>query len=542
MLGFTATILAAVIGAYFTWSQDQHQRLTTDLELVQKLQLSQSLGVEEHEYMLGVLSSLPEEEIFVRISSMLPQDKQISLLSRMLYRAIHTGDYALVAKVRKILKPFQFASNEFQLFPLAAAVSERDLPMLKYLVSLGFDPAKEPMMASDGLSALMVAARDDNADAIDYLVRHGARLDDQGNDGTPLHYAVKNGNVSAVRMLLEFHADPNAKNAKGLTPLVAALDWETVGVLAQFTQAKTTAQIVHLLIQHGADVNAYKPFAGGARNGRSALALAVDSNNDESFGLLMAAGANTATNTPGADSVALDVAGRSNTAMLKVLLAHGFDPNFSDRTFGFTMLENQTFASKDFTEALLAAGARPNTRDKNGDTPIIQWFSYKVMQATTPAEHWKVVLDSENELLAATAAMLRHGANVNLAGQYQITALCNAARYFSGRSVAFLIKAGARMDLRCGEEHQTAIDMAARSCNATTLAALLVSDPGAKFASGGRASLLKSITDNIDLQKRYQADHPDSSAPDDPSYNCDDSASLARGDEKPSAYLGTRGI
>ena len=47
-------------------------------------------------------------------------------------------------------------------------------------------------------------------------------VDDFGE--TPLHAAAKNGNLSVVRLLLTHGANMNAKNSKGITPLIFAAE------------------------------------------------------------------------------------------------------------------------------------------------------------------------------------------------------------------------------------------------------------------------------------------------------------------------------
>lgn len=62
-----------------------------------------------------------------------------------------------------------------------------------------------------------------NAQIIDTLVRAGVNLNARDRNGnTPLHYAVLNENVSAVRRLLEAGAHPDFCNAELETPLTRA--------------------------------------------------------------------------------------------------------------------------------------------------------------------------------------------------------------------------------------------------------------------------------------------------------------------------------
>jgi len=62
-------------------------------------------------------------------------------------------------------------------------------------------------------------------------------------DYTPLHYAVESGNIEAVRILLEYHADPNKCSDRLFypTPLLAAIE-------------QCNGPLVRLLLEHGADM------------------------------------------------------------------------------------------------------------------------------------------------------------------------------------------------------------------------------------------------------------------------------------------------
>jgi truncated hemoglobin YjbI len=80
-----------------------------------------------------------------------------------------------------------------------------------------------------GLSCTGNQGRKDDPEYVAALLRHGAHVDDkrltgQDNDGgraTALHYAAKAGFVRTITVLLEYGADPTAKDDNGLTPL----DW-----------------------------------------------------------------------------------------------------------------------------------------------------------------------------------------------------------------------------------------------------------------------------------------------------------------------------
>ena len=116
--------------------------------------------------------------------------------------------------------------------PLHQAASEGDKDRLKQLLQDGHNPD-----IRGGASSWVRGA-------YDFLSR------------TPLHFAAKGGNVSCVRLLLAFGADPNAKDGDGYTPLhyTCQIHNPSPG------RHKAIGQCVESLIDFGADVRCMTNF------------------------------------------------------------------------------------------------------------------------------------------------------------------------------------------------------------------------------------------------------------------------------------------
>ncbi|KAJ1706327.1 ankyrin repeat protein [Aspergillus flavus] len=100
----------------------------------------------------------------------------------------------------------------------------------------------------------------DRASLTQYLSR-GVDIDGTSTSGdTPLALAVKNGQTSAVKLLLQAGANPNKKGADGKTPLY----------LVAFAKDKRD-RLAQLLVAHGADVNEPVP----AWNNSTPLMVAI---------------------------------------------------------------------------------------------------------------------------------------------------------------------------------------------------------------------------------------------------------------------------
>jgi len=172
-----------------------------------------------------------------------------------------------------------------------------------------------------------------------------------------LQQAALYGQPDRVAALLAKGANVEAVGLSGRTPLTAA-----AGSLSSKT--------VELLLAHGADVNRQD------RGGRTALDTAV------SVG--------------------------TSPAIVRVLIAHGADVKSKPWT-GVAVLSmgNGEWASRvGILEALIAAGAEVDRRNRSGDTPLLSAASLGLKNAT------RILLD--------------HGADVNAADDDGITALSMA--------------------------------------------------------------------------------------------------------------------
>lgn len=75
-----------------------------------------------------------------------------------------------------------------------------------------------------GWSALHIAARRGDAEAVELLVKSGARVDIRGKDGwAPIHLAAFYGHIAAVRSLAGCGADVNVRNEWGKLQVVKTM-------------------------------------------------------------------------------------------------------------------------------------------------------------------------------------------------------------------------------------------------------------------------------------------------------------------------------
>jgi uncharacterized protein len=135
------------------------------------------------------------------------------------------------------------ANPALDVFDAAAVGRTRGLEAL-----LVGEPELAQARASDGFTALHLAAYFGQEDAARLLLEHGADANAVARNAelevAPLHSAAAGGHGSIVKLLLEHGADPNARQRGGFTPLHAAAqngDRDSVEALLERGADKTAA-------------------------------------------------------------------------------------------------------------------------------------------------------------------------------------------------------------------------------------------------------------------------------------------------------------
>ena len=94
-------------------------------------------------------------------------------------------------------------------FPLEYAIYWSPLSFVRCLLDEGADPNYPDHAGSPSLIAALSTKRPDKHELLTLLLARGADPAQRGNnDWTPLHYAVALRDIEAVRILIDFGADP----------------------------------------------------------------------------------------------------------------------------------------------------------------------------------------------------------------------------------------------------------------------------------------------------------------------------------------------
>ena len=179
-----------------------------------------------------------------------------------------------------------------------------------------------------------------------------------GANASLLQYA-EDGDLQATRALLANKADPDPRDAGGLTPLMLAVIHDH-------------AAIADVLIARGAFVNSQ------SRAGLSPLMFAAINNRLTAIGTLLKSGGNPNVKTRAGWTALTYAAWHGHPDIVRVLLAHGADTRVIDRT-GWTILDYASWrvlqpASANDLSALVTGVAGTPTMASDADHAAVVWL------------------------------------------------------------------------------------------------------------------------------------------------------------------------
>jgi len=219
----------------------------------------------------------------------------------------------------------------------------------------------------------------------------------------PLIQAAQSGNVAAIKLALQKHADPNTAEPDGTTALHWAVrvdDLETAG----------------LLIAAGANANAPNKY------GVTPLSLACTNGSPRMIEKLLAAGADAKVALPEGETPLMTASRTGNLESVQLLLKQGVDVNAKENWRGQTALmwaaaEGHT----DVLSALLKAGADMHARAKAPPVRLSPYDAAKDAKpeppsrrgASRPTDFTPFLFAVRNGHIPVVKALLAAGADPN---------------------------------------------------------------------------------------------------------------------------------
>ena len=234
--------------------------------------------------------------------------------------------------------------------------------------------------------------------------------------------AVKNGDIAAVRSLLEQHVDVNATQPDGATALAWAAERDDL-------------ETADLLIQSGANVNLAN------ENGATPLWLAATMASSRMTEKLLGSGANPNAALVSGETALMAAASTGNIDVVMALISHGADVNAREIRGSQTALMWATAEKRsEVARYLIEHGADVKNKSKAGLTPFLfaaqqgDLDSARLL-AAAGADISAPGPDGRSPLLIASAGgheplaifLLGKGANPNAADRLGLTALHYAA-------------------------------------------------------------------------------------------------------------------
>jgi ankyrin repeat protein len=239
----------------------------------------------------------------------------------------------------------------------------KDLTTMRQLI---FSGANVNGRSTNGVTPLIMETAPGRSDDLSaYLLSKGAIVDLRDHDGeTPLMWASQAGRSTLVRILLDHHANINARANDGSTALLEASEYSSI----HDTQC---AKVVSLLLAMGANINAHD------NNGNTAIFNAVETSASSATVEALAAG--------GADvneTHKMDQAGTKMSLLMcsmfdetakttEVLLTHHANVDWQRPDNGQTaLIAAINLVQPKFVKLLIDHGANTEIKDLDGNTAL----------------------------------------------------------------------------------------------------------------------------------------------------------------------------
>ena len=265
-----------------------------------------------------------------------------------------------------------------------ACMPHADKTSLGALLRAGADP--HIMSTRQGQGGIHLASYLGNLEAVRQLLEHGVHVDARDRKGvTPIMHACGEGQIEIVELLWSRGADIHQKCDRGRTALSYAArqnsipaaqflldhgahidDQDVEGrVPLAYAAMQGRIEMVHFLLGAGASIR-------NSRTGTCALVCACDDDQHEAAEILIDAGADLALKVTQYELTPLAFAVvNTDLPSARLLLQNGADPNLQDDKVGQTALHTAVMKnSAGLVALLLNYGGSPNARDAAGSTPL----------------------------------------------------------------------------------------------------------------------------------------------------------------------------
>ncbi|PSN53791.1 hypothetical protein C0J52_06217 [Blattella germanica] len=341
------------------------------------------------------------------------------------------------------------------------AVSSRNIRCLDCLVNKGLDI---DCKNEEGSTPLMKAISLEEVEVLEYLLKNGAKPEIADKNGdTALHHS--SDSVECMKCLLDYVKDVNCRNNAGETPL--------------FSAAMSSADVLELLLKHGADL------AACDRRGDTAVHCAASFNGVEQLKVLLNNGVNVNSRSAKGVTPLMEAARNGHFQTLELLIKQGADINEENHKGNIALCSAIFSDSVETVACLLDFGLDINHTNKNGETPLHVALEEHASEVVTllinRGANYDTKDENDNTLLhyavqwstvECTKSLLNFGLNINCRNKAGQTPLMLAASHAKVKFQEILIKQGSLVDVE-DEIGNTALHYAIDNDNVESLNMLI---------------------------------------------------------------------
>ncbi|MEE9543083.1 MAG: ankyrin repeat domain-containing protein [Thermodesulfobacteriota bacterium] len=292
------------------------------------------------------------------------QDKKSPMFLAAHYNHVDIGDL-LLENYADTDKPFLMAET---------------IKMMDFLVERGGDVNSKD---KDGLTPVIMAARDGKIDTLRYLIEESGDVKLKTNTGvTALHYAAEHSFDGICKLLIAYGANVDAMDDKGNTVLMSAVAYghkdivilllqNSVNIHAKDNSGTTPlmhassnghAEIAELLIKKGASVH------DKDNSGATALMAASVYGQAEAASVLLDNGANVDAKDNSGTSILTGAVKNDQTTIVNLLIENGADATIKDND---DYAPNYFARNNEIKMLLIAALKRAEDKSsREGDLPV----------------------------------------------------------------------------------------------------------------------------------------------------------------------------
>ena len=341
--------------------------------------------------------------------------------------------------------------------------------VVKALIEAGADVNGQD---EDGTTPLMQAACGDDDQMVHELIRAGASVTAMNKQWKQraLHIACMEGHSSVIKALVKAGADVNGQDEDGTTLLMEAA-------------YRGDDQVVHELIRAGASVS--------AKNNKQQTALHTASNSESMWAprkgfssvvnALIEAGAKINGQDEDGTTPLMQAAYRGDDQMVHELIRAGAsvtakNNNQQTALFHLAISSRSWWAHSTVVKALIEAGADINGQDEDGTTPLMQaaykGHYYAVLELVKAGASVTAMNQQQKQRALRIAckeghssvvkALIEAGADINGQDEDGTTPLMEATCGYDDQMVHELIRAGASVSVK-NNKQQTALHTASNS-------------------------------------------------------------------------------